>query len=104
MNDIENSNNNSIQSIGFFEEIVLPVPLPTSDNTIEIFSRRSLKSVSDFVLVFGLWYEKKHIKQHTYENLQKILLLINDLQVRDLPKKLSILFTHCCRQLSFLTI
>lgn len=103
LNNIKDSETSSVESISSCKVVPLESKL-VSEDVIKTLSRQSLKDVLDFILVFGLWCKKEHIKQQTYKGLWKVLLLLDYPQAQNLPKQLLTLLCFCCSQLSLPTI
>ena len=99
MNNIQDSDLESVESVDHLEKVATPSPGPHSDDEIKVPQRSPTEDLNDFALAFGLWCKKECIKCRTYDGLCEVLQLLNHPLVTSLPKGLSTLQRQCRRRL-----
>ena len=98
LNDIEDSDANSVQSKNNSEDTVcLDEAL---DKVVKVLLRKKLTHASDFLMVLYLWCKKKNIRQQTFDYLREVLVLVDHPHIQEIPNRLATLQSRCRRQLS----
>ena len=88
LNNIQDSDIESVQSIKSFKKFAIAAPELYSNNDIRVLYCLLIKKLDDFTLIFYLWCEKKYIKYNIYDSLCKILQFMDHLLIKGLIKQL----------------
>ena len=93
LNDIDESDIESLESVDSVEPFAPPVSELLPDEAARVPSKISENDISDFHLALGFWCDKEGLKRRSYNGLLEILRLLDHSEIRRLPQKLSTLLT-----------